>query len=479
MATRISVAHGDGIGPELMDTCLSILRAGGAKLDIEPVEIGEKAYRAGIKSGIADSAWDSIARTKVIYKAPISTPAHSRFRSPNVTLRKTLGLFASVRPCVAYAPFVASKHPGMNVVVIRENEEDLYAGIEHRQTDETYHCMKLVSRPGSEKLIRYAFEYAVAHGRGKITCLTKDNVMRMSDGLVRRIFEEVGADYPQIKQEHRLVDIGAARLAKSPEDFDVIVTTNLYGDIISDIAAELSGTLWLSPSASIGLNLAMFETIHGAAPSLAGKDIANPSGLLLTGVKMLVHLGQTRAAETVHNAWLATIEDGLHTADLYKQGQAKQRLRTSQFRQAVIDRLGQLPRSLPPVSYAGEQPLIVHPPKPSRRTEKQLRGWDIFIDCPGANAADLAARLQAACIPEVSLTLIANRAVEVWPTERPETFKIDKWRCRFEQKGNATLDAKGLPRLLTQFADASLDVVKAEGLYAFNGVIGYSSPQEH
>ena len=223
----ITVAYGDGIGPEIMDATLHILKEGGARLAIEKIDIGEKVYLAGNTSGIDPSAWDSLRNTKVFLKAPITTPQGGGYKSLNVTVRKTLGLYANVRPCVSYHPFVETKHPGMNVVIVRENEEDLYAGIEHRQTDQVMQCLKLISRPGSEKIVRYAFEYARVHNRKKVTCFTKDNIMKLTDGLFHKVFNEIAAEYPDIENEHWIVDIGAAKLADTPNTFDVIVMPNL------------------------------------------------------------------------------------------------------------------------------------------------------------------------------------------------------------------------------------------------------------
>jgi isocitrate dehydrogenase len=198
--TPITVAYGDGIGPDIMQASLDIMLAAGAQLDIETIAIGEAVYAAGHTSGIEASSWDSLRRTKVFFKAPITTPQGGGFKSLNVTIRKSLGLYANVRPCAAYAPFVATKHPTMDMVIVRENEEDLYAGIEHRQTDEVYQCLKIISRPGCERLIRYAFEYAIANGRKKITCFTKDNIMKLTDGLFHKVFDEIGAEYPTLEK---------------------------------------------------------------------------------------------------------------------------------------------------------------------------------------------------------------------------------------------------------------------------------------
>src|SRR5690348_14533663 len=327
----ITVANGDGIGPEIMAATLRILEASGAPLEIETIDIGEKVYLAGNTSGIEPSSWESLRRTKVFLKAPITTPQGGGYKSLNVTVRKVLGLYANVRPCVSYHPFVDTKHPVMDVVVVRENEEDLYAGIEHRQTNQVVQCLKLISRPGSEKIVRYAFEYARTNNRKKVTCFTKDNIMKLSDGLFHKIFEEIAKEYPDIVNEHWIVDIGAAKLADTPEAFDVIVMPNLYGDILSDVAAQISGSVGLAGSANIGDRGAMFEAIHGSAPRRAGQNVANPSGLILASVLMLIHLGENGVAERIHNAWLKTIEAGFHTYDIFKEGLSKEKVGTREF----------------------------------------------------------------------------------------------------------------------------------------------------
>src|SRR5438477_2626032 len=303
----ITVAYGDGIGPEIMAAALRIMKEAGARIAPETIEIDQNVYLRGINAGIEPSAWESLRRTQVFFKAPITTPQGGGFKSLNVTVRKTLGLYANVRPCVSYHPFVETKHPGMDVVIVRENEEDLYAGIEHRQTDEVYQCLKLISRPGSEKIVRYAFEYARRNKRKKVTCFTKDNIMKFTDGLFHKVFDEVGAEYADLEKEHWIVDIGAAKLADTPQAFDVIVMPNLYGDILSDVAAQIAGSVGLAGSANIGTAAAMFEAIHGSAPRRAGQNLANPSGLFLGAILMLVHIGQNEVAERAHNAWLKTI----------------------------------------------------------------------------------------------------------------------------------------------------------------------------
>ncbi|HEX4874118.1 MAG TPA: isocitrate/isopropylmalate family dehydrogenase, partial [Sphingorhabdus sp.] len=198
----VAIARGDGIGPEIMDASLRVLDAAGAQLRYLPLELGEAVYLQGHSAGITDAGWETIAASNALFKAPITTPLGGGFKSLNVTLRKTLGLYANVRPVAAYAPFVETRHPAMDVVIVRENEEDLYAGIEHRQTDQVYQCLKLVSRPGCERIIRYAFEYARTNGRRKVTCFSKSNIMKLTDGLFQQVFEEIGAEYPDIIQDH-------------------------------------------------------------------------------------------------------------------------------------------------------------------------------------------------------------------------------------------------------------------------------------
>ena len=471
----ITVAHGDGIGPEIMRAVLDIVTAAGARLDVEEIEIGASVYAQGHTSGIAPSAWDSLRRTRVFLKAPITTPQGGGYKSLNVTIRKTLGLYANVRPCTAYAPFVATKHPSMDLVIIRENEEDLYAGIEHRQTDEVFQCLKLVSRPGCERIVRYAFEYARANGRRKVTCLTKDNIMKLTDGLFHQVFDEIGAEYGDLEQEHSIIDIGTARLADTPEDFDVIVTLNLYGDILSDVAAQIAGSVGLAGSANIGDHVAMFEAIHGSAPDIAGQDRANPSGLLLAGVMMLNHLGQSDVAEAVHNAWLSALEDGVHTDDIWTHAVSRERVGTAGFARAVIDRLGRTPASLEAVRYGANMPMEIAAPPRRPPAHKETVGVDLFVQWRGASE-DLATRLRALEQGPLQLKMITNRGVKVWPGGMPETFCTDHWRCRF-MNGGGPIPLTEIVALSGRAAQAGVDFIKTEHLCTFDGEPGFSLGQ--
>jgi isocitrate dehydrogenase len=475
-AARITIARGDGIGPEIMDATLRVLEAAGARLEIEEIEIGESVYKRGYTAGIEPEAWESLRRTKVFLKAPITTPQGGGFKSLNVTVRKTLGLYANVRPCVSYHPFVKTKHPNMDVVIIRENEEDLYAGIEHRQTDQVVQCLKLISRPGCEKIVRYAFDYARQNNRKKVTCFTKDNIMKLTDGLFHKVFDEIGQEYPDLEKEHWIVDIGAAKLADTPEAFDVIVMPNLYGDVLSDVAAQIAGSVGLAGSANIGEHVAMFEAIHGSAPRRAGQNLANPTGLLLAGVMMLVHLGQTEAAARAHNALLKTIEDGIHTYDIYSDGVSRQKVGTKEFADAIIDRLGQEPSQLKPVRYKTVPPRETVSKQAAKRAEKKLVGVDVFLHWTEGNADALAARLTPLNTDHLQLQMITNRGVKVWPGGLPETFCTDHWRCRFMAQGGEAKHRQ-IVELLGRIEAAGLDFIKTENLCTFDGEPGFSLGQ--
>ena len=472
----MTVAYGNGIGPEIMTAVLKILKAGGAQLKPEIVEIGEELYKKGIKTGIEKSSWDSIYRTKVFLKAPITTPQGGGFTSLNVTIRKKLGLYANVRPCISYHPFVPTKHPKMNVVIIRENEEDLYTGIEYQQTEEVVQALKMISKSGSRRIVDFAFQYALKNNRKKITCFTKDNIMKKTDGLFRKIFEEEGNFYTKLEKEHWIVDIGLAKLAHSPENFDIIVLPNLYGDIASDVAAQISGSVGMAGSANIGEEYAMFEAIHGSAPRRGGQNIANPSGLLQGALLMLLHIGQKSQAETIQNAWLKTLETGLHTYDIYKPEQSQKKLSTEEFASAVIDHLGKKPSTLEPAGFANNNP-VKSPNRQSRtlkKDKKTLVGVDIFIDDSTTDPSSLAKALQA-LKTKLKLKSISSRGVNVWPSESSHVLVSDLWRCRFMLSENGQeVSRSEILNLLSALEQQKTDFTKIENLYSFNGRFGFS-----
>ena len=475
--TKITVAKGDGIGPEIMDATLEIILAAGAKIEIDEIEVGEKVYLAGNTSGIAKQSWDVIRNNKIFLKAPITTPQGGGYKSLNVTTRKFLGLYSNVRPCMSLHPFVKTKHPVMDIVMIRENEEDLYAGIEHQQTDEVVQCLKLISRPGCEKIIRYAFEYAKQYGRKKVTCFTKDNIMKQTDGLFHQVFDEIAVEYPEIESEHWIIDIGAAKMADTPEVFDVIVTLNLYGDVLSDVAAQIAGSVGLAGSANIGEECAMFEAIHGSAPRRANQNLANPSGLLQGAIMMLNHIGQTEVAEKVQNAWLKTIEEGIHTYDIFKEGISKQKVGTKEFAQAIIKNLGNKPQTLKAVSYAKGKALSLPKYKRKEAAKKELLGVDLFVHWTGNEPNQLADKIKVIENSGIKLSMITNRGIKVWPDGFKETFCTDHWRCRFKPTEDSGITKANIIELLKSALNENIDVIKTENLYAFNGKPSFSLGQ--
>jgi isocitrate dehydrogenase len=474
MTADITVAYGDGIGPEIMQATLKILAQARADINIETIEVGEAYYKKGVSTGIPPSAWESLHRTKVLLKAPITTPQGGGYKSLNVTMRKTLGLYANVRPCVTYHPYVSGLHDTMDLVIIRENEEDLYSGIEYQQTAGSVHGIKLITRAGCERINRYAFEYARQNGRKKVTCMVKDNIMKMADGLFYKVFLEIGEEYPEIEKARYIVDIGSARIASRPQEFDVIVTENLYGDIISDIAAEVCGSVGLAGSANIGIDFAMFEAIHGSAPDIAGQNIANPSGLLNGAIMMLVHLGQGKVASTIKNAWLRTIEDGIHTGDIYTP-KSKQCVGTQEFADAVIARLGQNPTHFEIADYP-DTPAekIKEATSPGAiKVKKELKGVDVFIEWL-EEPANLGEKLLPLVNDNVELKLISAKGLKIWPDCDVACSKTDTMRCRFVGKGGNTITQDDIISLLAHIADARLDILKTENLYYFDGERGYT-----
>lgn len=484
--TKVSIAHGDGIGPEIMNATLKILKAAGANIDVEPIDIGEQVYLSGNNSGITKNAWTSIAKNKIILKAPITTPQGKGYKSLNVTLRKSLGLFANVRPVNSLHPFVKTNFPNMDVVVIRENEEDLYAGIEHQQTEDVVQCLKLITRPGCEKIVRYAFEYARTYKRKKVTCMVKDNIMKLTDGLFHNIFKEIALEYPEIKSESQIIDIGSAKLATNPENYDVIVTSNLYGDIISDIVAEIAGSVGMAGSANIGQNISMFEAIHGSAPDIAGQKNANPSGLLNAAIMMLAHIGQSGVADMIKNAWLSTLEEGIHTADIYKEGTSRIKVNTDEFTNSIIARLGRTPKKLPLSNLQKGSGTIKIPEYKRSNNKKELVGVDVFIDWKGNNPEEIGNNLSGIKSHNLKLKMITNRGVKVFPNGLSETFCTDHWRCRFVAlNANTTIiepkyenvEYEQVIALLSKLHNLGFDVIKTENLFEFNGKRAFSLGQ--
>jgi len=493
MSKTVTIAFGDGIGPEIIDSTLKILKHSEANIKLDTIEVGKKIYEQGFNSGLMPSAWESLNNSRVLLKAPITTPQCGGYKSLNVTLRKKLGLFANIRPVSSFFPFIATKFPKMDVVIIRENEEDLYAGIEHRQTEQTFQCLKLVTKKGCEKIIRYAFEYALANGRKKVTCFSKDNIMKMTDGLFHNTFNEIAKDYPQIQTDHYIIDIGCARLSSKPEIFDVIVTMNLYGDIISDIAAEISGSVGLAGSANIGSDYAMFEAIHGSAPDIANKDIANPTGLLNATIMMLVHINQSETANLIRNALYKTIEEGIHTPDIYNEKTSRKKVGTQDFTDQIIKNLGKKPENLPLANYQNHQKSTINNSSTIEKSlsNKSLIGFDLFIDWQ-ESFEDLMAFLKKMESEKFELKMISSMGLLLWPLIDKHSFpNFNKGLIilRFIGKGisgkssndiinpNIKINNSEIIAMLKYLDDQKIEFVKYEGLYLFDNKPAYSSSQ--
>ncbi len=476
--TPITVAYGDGIGPEIMQAVLHVLVKAEAQFRVEVIEVGEKLYKKNYTSGIAPDTWESIERTKILLKAPITTPQGGGYKSLNVTMRKTLGLYANVRPSISYHPFVKTLHPKLDLVIVRENEEDLYAGIEYRHTHNMRESVKLISRTGCEKIVRYAFEYAIKNSRKKVTCFSKDNIMKFSDGIFHQVFNEIAKEYPTINNEHYIVDIGTARLAAKPEIFDVIVTSNLFGDIISDVTAEISGSVGLAGSANIGKDFALFEAIHGSAPDIAGQNIANPSGLLNGAIMMLVHIGQGEIAELVENAWKKTLEDGVHTADIYNEKISSKKVGTKEFAEEIVSRLGQKPSNLRIANYSSSSAKSdkIFNYEINTSEKKSLVGVDIFVGMNVNSAHDVATKINPLDAGSMVLKTISSKGLKLWPRDDSFFMNSDHWCCRF-MPDSGEISHQDIANLLNKFVSAEIDFIKVENLYNFDGKPGYSLAQ--
>jgi len=470
MAQTVTVALGDGIGPEIMKVVLAILEKAGADIHPEFVEIGEPVYKRGVMTGIEDKTWDSLYKNKLFLKAPITTPQGGGFKSLNVTVRKTLGLYANVRHCTSYYPYVFTRHKKLDIVIVRENEEDLYTGIEHRQTEQVYQCLKLVSKHNCERISHFAFEYALAQNRKKVTCFTKDNIMKMTDGLLHKIFMEKSKDYPSIEAEHWIIDIGSAKLADTPENFDIIVTFNLYGDILSDIVAQLSGSVAMGASCNFGEEYVMFEAIHGSAPRRAEQNIANPSGLLLAGIHLLVAIKQIEIAEKIKNAWLKTLEDGLHTYDIFQKDISKKQLGTKEFAQAVIDRLGEKPSVLQSANFQNLKKIKPFIPKKTVPVQKEWVGADIFFEKKEMDVPFLVSLLQK-FNTHLKLSSLKCRGLEVWPGPPTQITLSEHWGARFISEQPTS--AKEIYNLILKLEENNLTCIKMEGLFLFDKTPGF------
>ncbi|MCB1198949.1 MAG: NADP-dependent isocitrate dehydrogenase, partial [Deltaproteobacteria bacterium] len=428
-----------------------------------------------IQSGVPQETIDSIKKNGVVFKGPLETPVGYGQKSANVTLRKLFETYANIRP-VRELPSVQTPFSGKNIdlVVVRENVEDLYAGIEHMQTPGVAQCLKLISRKGCEKIVRLAFEFAISEGRKTVHCATKANIMKFTEGLLKKTFEDIAPQYPEIEAKHIIVDNCAHQLVRYPEDFDVIVTTNMNGDILSDLTSGLIGGLGFAPSANIGKHAAMFEAVHGSAPDIAGQNIANPTAAILAGVMMLRHIGEMEAADQIQQSILYTLEQGVYTIDVNKQGYVS----TSAFTKAIINNLGKSPSN-----------WVVRETKKMRMPEvhtnidfvkvqsRRCAGADIFVESE-KTSIEVGQALDKICSETpLKLKMISNRGTKVYPDMGTYTDCIDHWRCRFIVR-DTTAEATHTDILhLTQKISQQFEWMHIEKLWEFDGERCYSMAQ--
>jgi len=471
---------GDGIGPEIMEAVQRVLIAGGARIDWTTCEAGASANAKGAASGLPRETLDEIATAGLVLKGPLETGIGTGGKSANVTLRKHFELYANVRPA-RRLPGVITPYMDRDIdlVVVRENVEDLYAGIEHMQTPDVAQCLKLITRAGSTKIAKAAFALAKAEGRSRVTCASKANIMKLSEGLFKEAFEDVAAKHKNITSDHMIIDNLAHRLVMSPEDFDVICTTNMNGDIISDLTAGLVGGLGLAPSANLGARMAMFEAVHGSAPDIAGKGLANPTALLLAAIMMLRQGGKLTAAERIEHALYVTLEDGKElTADMAAP-RGVEAGSTAAFADRIISNLG---RRSPACPEAPKSALKMPKSKPqttavSAQTTRSDAGMDIFVEYGGC-PTDLAACLKAATADmPFTLAMISNRGLKVYPGTVPMADFADHWRCRFASRvPQDDLPEDQLAELMTRISSFAR-WCHVERLQMIDGMPGFSVAQ--
>ncbi len=473
---RVTLIPGDGIGPECVEAARRIVEAVGAPIDWEIHEAGAEVFKKGLPSGVPQDTMDSIARTRVALKGPLETPVGFGEKSANVTLRKLFETYANVRP-VREMPGVTTPYSGrgIDLVVVRENVEDLYAGIEYMQTPSVAQALKLISVKGSEKIARFAFEYARSEGRTSVACATKANIMKFAEGTMKRAFERVAPDYPEIESWHVIVDNAAHQLVKRPEQFEVLVTTNMNGDILSDLSSALIGGLGFAPSANIGSEVAIFEAVHGSAPKYAGKNVINPTAVILSAVLMLRYLGLVEQAAAVEHAVFVTLESGVLTGDVlgYDRGTP-----TTDYTDAIIANLGKRTqtwtiREVQPLQL----PKLDPDPDYVKVTSRAVVGLDVFVESP-LTATELGASLMDLTRDtRLSLKLISSRGTKVFPPTGAMTETGDHFRCRFiirETPGDLPDD--DVHELLTRISTAHR-WMHIEKLQEFDGELGFTRDQ--
>jgi isocitrate dehydrogenase len=473
---KITILPGDGIGPEVVESALAIIQATGVNVELERCEAGARAFQKGIVTGIPKETIESIERTHVVLKGPLETPIGYGGRSANVTLRTLFETYGNIRP-VRELPGVQTAFTGRNldIVIVRENIEDLYAGIEYMQTPGVAESLKLISREGCEKIVRLAFAFAIAEGRKWVHCATKANIMKLTEGLLQHTFEEFAPQYPSIVSKHILIDNCAHQLAMRPEQFDVIVTTNMNGDILSDLTSGLTGGLGFAPSANIGNDVSIFEAVHGSAPDIAGKNKANPTALVLSAAMMLRHIGEGKAASDVEQAVLVTLESGVRTSDMMG---VQNPTSTTDFTTAVIANLGKHSKLSPPRDYKKVELPPTNPgvnivPSESRR----VVGVDVYVESV-LEPRELAASLDTliATTP-LRLQMITNRGAMVYPSTDRRVSLVDHFRCRFVPRdASSDLGDAVILALLQTFAGEHR-WMHVEKLQEFDGEPAFSKSQ--
>jgi isocitrate dehydrogenase len=474
--TPVTVIAGDGIGPEVVNAARRVVDASGASIEWEEREAGAEVFKRGLPSGVPQETIDSIARTRVALKGPLETPVGFGEKSANVTLRKLFETYANIRPAREF-PGVPTPYSGrgIDLVVVRENVEDLYAGIEHMQTPGVAQCLKIISRKGCEKIVRLAFEFARAEGRTSVACATKSNIMKLTEGMLKRTFEEIAPEYPEIEAWHVIVDNCAHQLVKRPEQFDVIVTTNMNGDILSDLTSALVGGLGFAPSANLGSDVAIFEAVHGSAPKYAGKDTINPTAMIGAAVMMLRHLRYFDQAAAIENALLVTLEQGTLTRDVVGDEKAAS---TTAFTDAIIANLGSTSSAWPAREYRPlKVPDLPRDPVFVRPSSRRVAGVDIFVEF-GGTPEELGGRVERLVESSpVELRIVDNRGTRVYPPTGTPTDCVDAWRCRFMVRDSTgELSDGDLLTLLARLAE-DLRFTHVEKLHEIDGAPGFSRAQ--
>ena len=471
----VTVIPGDGIGPECVNAAIEIVGAVGIDIDWEERHAGERIFEAGVASGVPEDTIESINRTRIVLKGPLGTPIGYGEKSANVTLRKLFETYGNIRP-VRELPGVQTRYSGsgIDLVVVRENVEDLYAGIEHMQSPGVAQCLKLISRKGCDKIVRLAFEFARSEGRRSVACATKSNIMKLTEGEMKRSFERIAPEYPEIEAWHVIIDNCAHQLVKKPEQFDVIVTTNMNGDIISDLTSALVGGLGFAPSANLGSDVAIFEAVHGSAPKYAGRNVINPSAVVLSAVMMLKYLGEFDAAETVEHAVLSTLQQGTLTGDVvgYDKGES-----TSDYTKAIIANLG---ARVDGYTVRRAQPIQIPPalrdPVTVRPTTREIVGSDIFVET-GLYPEQLGPVLERlADGSALKLKMISNRGTKVYPDGNRNIDVVDDYRCRFIRRSDQSLALADVRDLIGR-VEAELVWHHVELLQYFDGQPGFTKAQ--